>query len=415
MIFFSGLDFVGYNLTGSTTVLGFDHIERWIGDYQYSGNTTQLFWVYNQSIYSWLLTIMILSQKNKKNIVFIWANAILTSTFSFVGLLPYVVVGLIQGLRKNSLHIKEIFSIQNILGGVIGIISYLFITGNQNSMNLGILENSSNSHLTMLFMIVVFIGIEVMPYMLLCYATEHKNLVYWATCISLVLIPFVSIRDNYANDFCLRVSIPALFVLMVLVIKRLYEKKRKYQYIITITLLVIGAITSVHEIKRTLMNTNSSYSNITLPRQRLFESCNYTSDMEGWIWRTIFKKTENDEEFRDILIYNLAGYTGDDYGQGEMDGQQIMTISETVGLHIGDKIENDLLLELSYHCTEDLSANISVSVNGNYVGVIENNDMHIGFLKLPYKFWNLESNDNVIILEVNKNGVILDWIKLSNI
>ena len=92
LIFFSGLDILGIFLTGADP-MDFEvkmHLEWWGTPYQYSSMTTQLFWVFNQAIPAWVCTMMVYIQKNNRNIVFILACCMLTSTFPFVGLLALV-------------------------------------------------------------------------------------------------------------------------------------------------------------------------------------------------------------------------------------------------------------------------------------------------------------------------------------
>ena len=58
-VFFSGLDIVGSNiLNGGVFSL---HIEWWATYFQYSSNSTCLFWVYNQTIVTWLMTLIIIN------------------------------------------------------------------------------------------------------------------------------------------------------------------------------------------------------------------------------------------------------------------------------------------------------------------------------------------------------------------
>ena len=56
-VLFSGLDIAGlFFTTGTPGTIPFpDHIERWSGAFQYSSNTTLLFWVFNQAIYAWII------------------------------------------------------------------------------------------------------------------------------------------------------------------------------------------------------------------------------------------------------------------------------------------------------------------------------------------------------------------------
>ena len=63
---------------------------------------------------------------------------------------------------------------------------------------------------------------------------------------------------GYSIDFCMRASIPALFILMLLVIRTIDEawKRRDYRVFIgVLSVLVIGSLTPICEVERTLSET----------------------------------------------------------------------------------------------------------------------------------------------------------------
>lgn len=79
--------------------------------------------------------------------------------------------------------------------------------------------------------------------------------IYFVTSLSLVLIPLL--KGNSA-DFCMRVCIPALFVLIILVQDTLEAASRKKDLWVLGGLLIvlfIGSITPIHEIARTIKGT----------------------------------------------------------------------------------------------------------------------------------------------------------------
>ena len=347
-------------MTGNTSLIGIDQIEGWAG-YQYSSNTTLIFWVYNQAIYSWLITAMLLSQKKKRNVVFLWSNLILSSTFSFLGLLPYVIYKLVDGFSfenwKN--EIKEIITIQNVLGGgCIGLLSVYFITSNANTAGIQ-LHTGDSSSVTTLLKLVIFLLFEIGAYVVILYKQEKENPLYWITLITLIVIPMFSIPDNYANDFCMRVSIPALFVLMILLLKNLDFYKNK---IVFWGIFCIGAVTAVHEFNCNLTNI-TNYSNIILPKQRLFEASNYTVELENNRIAAILKDNNNLYDFYDVDIYNLKGYTDTEYEQTMQGSYQVMIFNQEMDIHITEEMENDIWFKIE--CVYDEQVEIKVN-NGEW-------------------------------------------------
>lgn len=261
MIFFSGLDYVGIWLLGKDgmDLILASHIEWWAADFQFSSMTTQLFWVFNQALPAWLATILILNQKNCKNILFILSLIMLQSTFPFVGLIPIVIYLYIKRIIADKNNWKEIFTFQNIVGViVVGGSVFFYLLGSVSGTKLAV--DNAKSMLTepaaqgmryALFYLLEF-GIY------LCFIFRYKKrdpLVYVIVGI-LLICPFIKVGSSH--DFCMRVSIPALFILMIMCIEgleKIYRDKKIYTLVVFSILLLLGAITPFNEIHRSVKET----------------------------------------------------------------------------------------------------------------------------------------------------------------
>ena len=240
-IFFSGLDIVGAYLTSmdyinSGTIW---HLEWWGTPYQYSSMTTQLFWVFNQAVPAWLCTMLAYIQKNNRNLVYILACCMLSSTLPFVGLLaiilylgitrkPTSLSGKCSWKERIVFLIKDTCTIQNVLGGgLIGILSFLYLWGNLSGTHL-MGENVRGAEF------------------------DHSL----AKVLCLCLIPIFKV--GYSNDFCMRASIPGLFLIMVWVMEALSASRKQKNYLLLcglIAVLLVGSVTPVFEFRRTLTET----------------------------------------------------------------------------------------------------------------------------------------------------------------
>ena len=139
------MDILGYYITGVdiNTLTPLDHIEWWTS-FQYSSMTTQLFWVFNQCIPAWILTVLLFLENSNKYIAILLALSMINCTLPFVGVLPlaiYLIFSRRYNQRENKWNIwlKDTFTLENILGGaVVGIISFLFLmkTGSDNNISL---------------------------------------------------------------------------------------------------------------------------------------------------------------------------------------------------------------------------------------------------------------------------------------
>ena len=234
LIFFSGMDIMGYILITKGKLPGpIDHIEWWSG-LQYSSNTTLLFWVFNQTITIWLAILLIMNLKNARSLFFLYAMLLLHGPFPFLGMLPIVLWKAYQGYpldlkRKNAkmVNVPVLFfswfwngvvraiTFENICGGIsVLLIVYFYLTNNVSGSKYG-----TNRLTTNYFGLVV---LEGGFYLLFLFAEHFKKPLYWICLGSLLLIPFFKVGTS--QDFCMRVSIPALFVTMIMIQQSLLGK-----------------------------------------------------------------------------------------------------------------------------------------------------------------------------------------------
>lgn len=280
-IIFSGLDTVGYLLSTDLIdwnyVVSFEHLEWWAGypTYQFSSFTTQLYWVYNQAIYAWVLLALIMVQKNNMYIIFIWSAGILSCTFPFVGMAPFVIYVILKNVKAGSVGkrnrvIKEILTVGNILGGAVGLISMLYLINNtstqesvlpstssiQTSVHLGYLEDSTQDLLKWILFILIEIGI----YFLYIWRYHKRNPLFYSSLMALLLCTFI--RIGTGGDFCMRASIPALVILYYMVAQSLKKDMEERKYICCCFILIIlgvGGLTTIHEMGRSVINTINQY------------------------------------------------------------------------------------------------------------------------------------------------------------
>jgi len=152
-IFFSGMDvLVSQHLISGeinspaflSSVLNPIPIDNWaVGYFQYSSITTQLFYVFNQSLPAWIITIWLFNQNNRKIILFIYSLLIFFAPFPFIGLSPFFIYKFfiipLSEKKQYYFHIlflkklQESISFQNIIGAC----SLLFVAGIFFKANVG--------------------------------------------------------------------------------------------------------------------------------------------------------------------------------------------------------------------------------------------------------------------------------------
>ena len=285
-IVFSGMDIVGAFITQKIPFLlssDIMHLEWWCRSYQFSSITTCLYWVFNQSVIPWLVVLCFLFENSFKNYVFLAINCLACGPFPFVGLailmISKMVSKLIIAIKKNLLKdfFMEVFSLSNILCLVFifPIYFFFYITNNAfggtfkkaviSSELLNVQENSQHSMTNLydwfyehIFKFSIFFMLEVGCYFLLVFKEHKKDLIYYVSLASLFLIPHFKI--GVSIDFCMRASIPMIFIVMVFccdfLAKEINEIESKTKIILNlktiflILVLLLGACTPLIEISR---------------------------------------------------------------------------------------------------------------------------------------------------------------------
>ncbi|MEG1300327.1 MAG: hypothetical protein RSC93_06455 [Erysipelotrichaceae bacterium] len=263
-IFFSGCDVLGVILRNIDFSM---HLEWWAKNYQFSSNTTQLFWVFNQAVPAWIGVMLLISDNNLKKDIFVGSLLLLFSPFPLVGCFVICIGKLVSiyfiKYKQNKIGIlKEMFSIPNILS-VIGILPfiaiYLFsnvrVASNPSGIN-GFNTFIGGVSLYNILVLLLFMVLEFGLYLFIIYKENKKNYLYY---ICLIFLPiFCMFRFGETNDFEMRGSIPLLFVLMVLVIQYLCKHLEinknaisfSFKGIALCVVLIIGSITPFVEMYR---------------------------------------------------------------------------------------------------------------------------------------------------------------------
>lgn len=263
-ILFGGFDLLAFLIKEMRFPVN-DHIEWWVGGgcsyFQYSANTTQLYWVFNQSIPVWLIVVILLLLRDNKNKAG-WASLCAAySPYATIGMIPIAIDAILhKDGDKLKTRIQNAVSAENILiPASIAVVfgSFYYLDLKAGVADSGLIFKIYPEHKTVT-LYILFIIVEFLIYFCLMGKEARKYRFYAVTLAELLLFPLY--RAGMNNDFTMRASIPALFILMVLCLQYIYEmedtgekKKRKGM----LTCLVIGYLTSCTEIQRNVSQTVS--------------------------------------------------------------------------------------------------------------------------------------------------------------
>ncbi len=232
---------------------------------QYSSNITLLRWVFPQFVPTAVGMVGLLINKDKvENWGIFCAPIILYSTFCFVGMAALAGVLYFVGLYKckdKKEYASKTFHWKNLCSLAVGALLCIYILGNvlqpkpeDVAMQFGLMDYSGN---------VVFLIVFQLSWMLWCFILlkrERKNELMYCAGLVLFLLPFFFY--GMYNDLVMRSSIPALFVIYVLVAKNIVDSENdKFYRNLLIGCLVLNSVGSVNELVQAAKASNGYEAN----------------------------------------------------------------------------------------------------------------------------------------------------------
>lgn len=291
-IFFSGLDTIGVALGDQYTrdiAMTTDHLEWWGLYFQFSSNSTLLYWVYNQTVTIWPLMLCLMNEKRLKDFAFLAVLAFPYGPFPFVGMVIFCLmraVGVLSAAAKSGTLRKELqvmLSPQNFLTVLsIAPVFILYFTAN------GMVSNhTGNTEVTTSFRLhdavtttagtsefwyfwgkyLLFILLEFGIYTAILLVKTKKRGLLLANAVALAVIPLFQLGTS--GDFGMRVSIPGLLYICImmirLIISEMPEKgevhslddfaRKRTALMLSCFALIIGSATPFCEITREILFT----------------------------------------------------------------------------------------------------------------------------------------------------------------
>ncbi|MEJ0063007.1 MAG: hypothetical protein WDO70_07360 [Alphaproteobacteria bacterium] len=217
-MFFSGADLAGTALTKlySSVPLYHDHYEYWALFYQYQAVMTTFMGSLQHGLPAWIAIGLLLSAGPSSRLLshaglFFFA-ILFWSPLCALGTAPFILVSSATGTKS----LKQLFSASNFLSAAalgLPIMGYLF-SGTQEIPHGWIFDTPGWTMNNLIMFWILEFGLFAVLAMMI--GTERSAMLYTAALV-LLLAPFV--RTGIANDFPMRVSIPALAVLAWIVIE----------------------------------------------------------------------------------------------------------------------------------------------------------------------------------------------------
>lgn len=260
MIFFSGLDIGGIAMQCVTNrrLILIDHIECWGTVAEYSSLTTCLFWVYNQTVVPWIVTLLYLNREKKSNYAFLGIICTVYAPLPALGILPFMIGSALcdfvqAGKKEKKQWFFDVFTVQNLVAVLVLFpVIYLYYEGNYawSESAIAYMDHSPWGTLKTVLVLVAFIILEFGIYAVLVAKQYYKERNYIIAVASLLGILLFQV--GMGSDFTMRVSMPGLLVLMTLVTRVLLERKNRLQVVLLSAALCVGAVTPLVEYGRAI-------------------------------------------------------------------------------------------------------------------------------------------------------------------
>ncbi len=286
-IFFSGLDVVASMVIFDTQ----SDYECWARLYYFQSNTTDLYWIYNQTIPIWPITLCLINEKHMKDFIFLGLLTLPHGPFSLIGIVIFCICKGIATLieaRKNSKigeEIKNIFSLQSI-ASILSLVPVfaLYYTANvmlrNNRTETNIYSDSYSGFrfhqyivdsaqyklyddlVEAIVLYVLFMIFELLVFAIPLIKLQKGYQKTVTVCVTafLFVIPLFNMGHGY--DFCMKVPVPLLTYICICVseylcnnwpqkiklksfddIKKLITKNKAAVYLFVV--LYLGSLTSL--------------------------------------------------------------------------------------------------------------------------------------------------------------------------
>ena len=257
-VVFSGADCIGWAQRRLAGLEGLDlpHLEPWSGQFQYASNVTEIFWTPHHALGGWALVAAYLAWRTggirALQIAPLWVAACFWSPLVALGALPFLAFAFVCDAVDGKLRGGD-FALAAIAGAASLPLAY-FLTRDTGAIEKGFIDLADSQ---VLRGYVGLLGLEVAPFLALAWegrdkADRRAGVELGLIAASLVLIPLY--RLGYANDFVMRVSIPALTLLCARSVPALATLGQQpvRQRIIALAIVLVGAVTPAVEIWRNL-------------------------------------------------------------------------------------------------------------------------------------------------------------------
>lgn len=274
LVFFSQTKVIGsaamvliQHVLGGITGKNYDLRWGW-WTFQFSHNSELLYWVFNQTVVPWLGILLVASERSFTRIIFIAALSLICGPIPAVGIVFFATVvgvaalcrrmkrdGALMGLTET---VRSVLTFENLIGLMVVIpLVYAYLSTNSRG---GTFAPAWLGKEYFWKRYLLFVCCEAG--LLLAVARRAGNIWWWSALVWICICPLVKLGNN--NDFCMRASIPAFMILMVLTAQAFSDGSRLRRMFV-VAVLALGILHPVRMMHRYMKLTLDTWPNV--PRQ----------------------------------------------------------------------------------------------------------------------------------------------------
>ena len=225
-VFFVGLDLIPNIVYLLTKYEGWYWVEGWVPVMSYISHFREMCSVFNQMVPCFLIVALLLMSFNTRSMGLTAGVLFCYSPWAVFGILPVVGAILFSSKHKTgkiSSRVMNILSPVNIASAILllAVFGSYYMSNAAATSYRGFAWEFYDHKYMFAPAYLVFISLEVLPFVVILFKNRKKDPVFWASVIILLIIPFYQISGM--NDFCMRGSMPALFVLSIFMSEKIAD------------------------------------------------------------------------------------------------------------------------------------------------------------------------------------------------
>ena len=299
VVFFSGMDFVGVVIATQSLPIFPLRLEWWV-PLSYPSLTGQLLWAPNHCLPIWIATLLCFRHRSSRAILPVAAAALpltlIWTPFAAIGLIPFAALWVVNCIRNSGWHSVPWRALIAAAAFFLPIGLFLLIdighieSGGAAAAGATVV-NAAWQHVS-LSAYVLFVGCEFL-FLALVLAPHVRTAraEFWIAAGVLLALPLI--RFGPSNDFGLRLSAPALIILLIICLQTLQARERRSAVSslwVAGLFLAVGAHTAVNELWRaaTFRRSPPDYQHTLAERQGGHPAAHYvgrlgTTPLQQWL------------------------------------------------------------------------------------------------------------------------------------